>query len=44
MYFLHMSLSDINECDTSELDYIYNWLVKQKNDEQEAIEKNASSR
>ena len=38
MYHLHMTLSDIEVCDVSELKWVYGWLIKQKQDEQKAIE------
>lgn len=39
MYHLNMALNDIENCDTSELQWLYNRLVKEKKDEQDEIEK-----
>ena len=33
MYYLKMSMTEINECDLKELDWIHSRLAKQKKDE-----------
>lgn len=38
-YHLHMPLSDIEDCNVGELKWIHDWLVQQKRDEQEQLEK-----
>ena len=39
MYYLHMPLSDIEVCNRLELDWIYQWLIQTKKDENDQIEK-----
>ena len=38
MYHMHFGLSDIENCDLTELKYIHGWLVHQKQEEADIIE------
>ena len=35
---MHMSQADIDETDSTELDFIHGWLIEQKKREKEAME------
>ena len=39
MYYMNMSLSDIESCNRAELDWTYEWLIGQKKSEADQIEK-----
>ena len=39
MYFMHMSLDNIEDCDLTELKWCHQWLADQKRQEAEQLEK-----
>lgn len=43
MYYMNFTLADIEDCNLLELKWTHSWLVEQKRQEAEAIEKQLKS-